>query len=881
MVVVTAAAAAAGEEQGSYDSVEVMDDLEKGLPAAAPLNAAARSSRNDDGTPPPRRSGSNGMNKDIKSLQRLPGIAGWHSSTSTSTSNWHLTDEGDSDVDSSENIDASALNYFGQDMIKTFTKNSSAMPPILLHEQSAPRKLRVRAPAADMGQGEIRGISGMQLLPQQRPGTAHHLSEAVLDSGMAVEFAPEEEVKALLHANKNESHMFSKQSLVMQTLGVGEGYSFKVKKDKMPDPQEMRRLHTSYLIQIIALLNVGAAAWYLWWRALFTFEPRNEDGDVVPMTLDQEFFFTHDGKGIIPVIYWMWIFYGVECCLALAVLIGHTEKMFAVSRPLLRMDDLVSHDLNVGFNARVAMLIPTAGERLDIVLLALVGAMSQCTWKGGISRSGILRIVVLDEKRRIDILRLCAGVYEVSSLCQDPEVRRILRIETFAEREVSCLSFFNWFKAVGEHKRALFSHSPKLQRACDLLKFMLILTETSSSRNRLADCPGAMSLLSSAFQDMLTKHGLDGVDKVDPGLVFHGNDDTSVPMMIYYARVHSGTPKCSPKAGNMNAAMFSQDHPDMEPAIGKSTIVVVNDCRHQPQPEFLQRTVPYFFALNQESKEYMWGNVAFVQTPQKFTEGNLDHDPLGNHAAAQYDVINHGKDGKGAVSSSGHGSLWRVEAMMGTDVNGKVVEEVRPESIGHGVGFASEILIEDTHTSIQLFKRGWRSVYVNEPGEDLSKCTHQPNSIAWRVKQLLRWHQGAAQLLLTKGITYTSIFGKFPTIWHRIYGFDQATYFLQSIPAYILLLMPVIYGATNSSPFFTSLGDFFQHFTPYIVTALLPGVIAAITKGVDPKKLERDEQIWMSTTYLQFYAFTSTLWATITRASADNAWTVKAPTWPL
>jgi hypothetical protein len=26
-------------------------------------------------------------------------------------------------------------------------------------------------------------------------------------------------------------------------------------------------------------------------------------------------------------------------------------------------------------------------------------------------------------------------------------------------------------------------------------------------------------------------------------------------------------------------------------------------------------------------------------------------DPLGNHAAVQYDVINHGKDGIGAVSS--------------------------------------------------------------------------------------------------------------------------------------------------------------------------------------------------------------------------------------
>lgn len=30
-----------------------------------------------------------------------------------------------------------------------------------------------------------------------------------------------------------------------------------------------------------------------------------------------------------------------------------------------------------------------------------------------------------------------------------------------------------------------------------------------------------------------------------------------------------------------------------------------------------------------------------------------------------------------------------------------------------------------------------------------------------------------------QGIRYTSFGGSFPTIWHRIYAFDQATYYLQ------------------------------------------------------------------------------------------------------
>ena len=102
-----------------------------------------------------------------------------------------------------------------------------------------------------------------------------------------------------------------------------------------------------------------------------------------------------------------------------------------------------------------------------------------------------------------------------------------------------------------------------------------------------------------------------------------------------------------------------------------------------------------------------------------------------------------------------------------------------------------------------LFLQGWRSVYVNEPGEVLAWCTHQPTSLTWRIKQVLRWHQGAVQLLLFKGISYTSFGGHFPTMWHRLYAFDQATYYLQAIPGYVLLIMPIVYGVTGTPPFVT------------------------------------------------------------------------------
>lgn len=88
----------------------------------------------------------------------------------------------------------------------------------------------------------------------------------------------------------------------------------------------------------------------------------------------------------------------------------------------------------------------------------------------------------------------------------------------------------------------------------------------------------------------------------------------------------------SPKAGNMNAAIFPNS-PGEEPVIGDAArIVVVNDARHRLKTEFLQRTVPYFFKLNRRTgKNYEWADVGFVQTPQRF-EDLGDGDPLGNHA---------------------------------------------------------------------------------------------------------------------------------------------------------------------------------------------------------------------------------------------------------
>ncbi|CAM9783444.1 unnamed protein product [Discosporangium mesarthrocarpum] len=756
----------------------------------------------------------------------------------------------------------------------------------------------------------------------------------------------------------------------------------------MPLEQEKRLFPSAYLVRLIALTNVLLGVLYLYWRIENTF-PSN----ITRYQVDH------------PQLWWWWAFYITEIFLAIAVWIGHTQRLFPVQRVKVTMDDLTSVDNQVGYNARVAILLPTAGEQLGVVMKALLGASSQRLWDSGQPVSGTLRLIVLDEKRRLEVYRLAAGVHRIGELISGRRVRHILQAE--GVMELTPNGFASWCRDASGFERKHLYNDTDLNEAVEVLQLMeqmcasngiqdsfaletkptfegtfvptgpsmgrrvpkavpstdqemdkdpmalerpadpmalegppdplaldrppapemdpvtadklpseseqetdageetkeggetkegpLVKDKASKRRKKKKLDPNSTFKESTRSEEFDRRAALLGApaNEILPGFyeVFGKPDDqdlnNGLPTMVYYSRKNNGTPRISPKAGNMNAAIFPIDYPDDEPLIGNATIVVVNDARHQLESDFLQRTVPYFFELGGKdseglmAKRYRWAKVAYVQTPQRFRQ-ELPNDPLGNHASLQYDVINHGKDGVGGVASSGQGSLWRVEALKGTRPNGsKAVDPNDLSLVGTGMGFRSELLIEDTHTSIEMFRQGWRSVYVNEPGEVLAWCTLQPSSLTWRVKQVLRWHQGAVQLLLFKGIGYTSFGGNFPSIWHRVYAFDQATYYLQALPGYVLLVMPVVYGITGTPPFETSLDDYFKFFTAFIVSALLPTAISSRWRKVDSKRLTRDEQTWLSTTYVQIYAFLQVFWTMLTKANPENAWVAKVPTWPL
>lgn len=89
--------------------------------------------------------------------------------------------------------------------------------------------------------------------------------------------------------------------------------------------------------------------------------------------------------------------------------------------------------------------------------------------------------------------------------------------------------------------------------------------------------------------------------KEHPRLIFrcyHQNDYARLPSTIKYTH----TPR----------AIFNFN-PTEEPLIGEAAVIVVNDVRHELYPEFLQRTVPYFFTYDKIRNCYKWADVAFVQ----------------------------------------------------------------------------------------------------------------------------------------------------------------------------------------------------------------------------------------------------------------------------
>ena len=281
------------------------------------------------------------------------------------------------------------------------------------------------------------------------------------------------------------------------------------------------------------------------------------------------------------------------------------------------------------------------------------------------------------------------------------------------------------------------------------------------------------------------------------------------------------------KAGNINYAIFS----------GETTgeFIVTLDADHIPKPEFLHRVLPYFYQYNLRTGKYQQNQIAFVQTPQAFS--NLPPgDPFGHQAHLFYGPIQQGKDGMGAAFYTGTNAIMRREALVSVGLQNFAdeyeLDNNRLDEFELVGGVSSNSITEDMNTAMRLHAAGWQSVYHHE----VLSVGLAPEDLSSTMKQRLRWAQGTIQVLLKEnpwkkpGLTF----------WQRLQYFQTMYSYFAGFFIVIFIACPLIYFFTGIIPLRAYSFDFAIHFLPAFILNRL--TFLAATWGISAGELWRSEQ---------------------------------------
>ena len=236
------------------------------------------------------------------------------------------------------------------------------------------------------------------------------------------------------------------------------------------------------------------------------------------------------------------------------------------------------------------------------------------------------------------------------------------------------------------------------------------------------------------------------------------------------------------KAGNLNNALQHSN----------ADLIATFDADHAPRQDFLMQTLGYF----SDPK------VAFVQTPQDFY--NLDSFQNRTDAGSRvawseqslfFRVIQRGKD------------YWNSAFYCGSCA---VIRRKHLDVIG---GFATATVTEDIHTSLLLHKKGYASVYHNEP----LAYGVAPAQIEPFLKQRVRWGVGAMNvwrkegILFTRGLTFPQRLNYLATVLAYFDGWQKAFFYFVPVVVLMLGAMPIAIDGW----------EFLLHFLPYYLLNFL------------------------------------------------------------
>lgn len=231
------------------------------------------------------------------------------------------------------------------------------------------------------------------------------------------------------------------------------------------------------------------------------------------------------------------------------------------------------------------------------------------------------------------------------------------------------------------------------------------------------------------------------------------------------------------KAGNVNAGLARTD----------GEFVVIFDADHVPDRSFLISVLPHF----QDE------DVAFVQSPQSYVNDvNLVATGSGEAQRIFYELVCPGKNHFNAAFCVGTNVMFRRAAL---------------DEIG-GIWTASNS--EDIWTSLELHKRGWKSVYTPQV---LARGL-APEDVPSYLKQQLRWAAGGFEILL-RGRLFRRRTGL--TVDQRLQYLFCGTHYLLSLAMLTFMLFPAIYLLAGLSPIRADGFAWATHYLPFQAAVLL------------------------------------------------------------
>jgi cellulose synthase (UDP-forming) len=217
--------------------------------------------------------------------------------------------------------------------------------------------------------------------------------------------------------------------------------------------------------------------------------------------------------------------------------------------------------------------------------------------------------------------------------------------------------------------------------------------------------------------------------------------------------------------------------------------VAVFDVDHIPHPDFLTETLPYFSDAN----------VAFVQTPQYYTNTN---NVISKCAAGSqnifYELIMPGKNSFNSAFCVGTNVIFRKAAL--------------DKTFEHKFHLAEHS--EDILVSLKLHEAGWKSVYIPKV---LARGL-APDDVIRYFKQQERWARGGFEIFLKSNPFFMS--GLNPE--QKLQYFFSSIHYFSGFVILFYLIIPILYLLFGIRPLNTTDDtQWMIHFFPFFISKFL------------------------------------------------------------